>query len=137
MLCAHGSNEPCIAACKNNTAFATTLQDNPILQPENIDQLAHQQKKESEDKNICQLITNNISNITNKVEMDALTTVTTTTTTTTSTTTTTTNNNNNNNNNNNEDDSDDYYKMNSTRKGICLIINNMMFWHSDFQVSCD
>ncbi|CAH8438427.1 unnamed protein product [Heterobilharzia americana] len=33
----------------------------------------------------------------------------------------------------NEDDSDDYYKMNSIRRGICLIVNNMMFWHSDFQ----
>ncbi|VDP98924.1 unnamed protein product [Trichobilharzia regenti] len=32
-----------------------------------------------------------------------------------------------------EDDSDDYYRMNSTRKGICLIVNNMMFWESGFQ----
>ncbi|CAH8490179.1 unnamed protein product [Schistosoma rodhaini] len=119
----NGSNEPCLATCKNNIPFATTLQNNLILQPENIDQLAHQQKKESEDKNICQLIIDNNNNITNKMETDPLTTTTTTTNTI----------NNNNSNNNDEDDSEDYYKMNSTRKGICLIINNMMFWHSDFQ----
>uniref|UniRef100_A0A3Q0KNC3 Subfamily C14A unassigned peptidase (C14 family) n=1 Tax=Schistosoma mansoni TaxID=6183 RepID=A0A3Q0KNC3_SCHMA len=129
----NGSNEPCLATCKNDIPFATTLQNNLILQPENIDQLAHQKKKESEDKNICQLIINNNDNITDKMETDALTTTVTTNTTTTTTTNTINNNNNNNNNNNDEDDSEDYYKMNSTRKGICLIINNMMFWHSDFQ----
>ncbi|XP_018647858.1 subfamily C14A unassigned peptidase (C14 family) [Schistosoma mansoni] len=47
----NGSNEPCLATCKNDIPFATTLQNNLILQPENIDQLAHQKKKESEDKN--------------------------------------------------------------------------------------
>ncbi|CAH8826050.1 unnamed protein product [Trichobilharzia szidati] len=43
------------------------------------------------------------------------------------------NNNNMNCSNMDEDDSDDYYRMNSTRKGICLIVNNMMFWDSGFQ----
>ncbi|CAH8433466.1 unnamed protein product [Schistosoma turkestanicum] len=126
-------DEPCSITCKNDIPYTTTVQNNLISQSEKIDPLNHRQKQESKDKNltVCSIFnfffstTNGNYNITDKMENNTIT--------------TNHNNNNNNNdnvdddNNKNDDDSEEYYKMNSTRKGICLIINNMMFWHSDFQ----
>ncbi|TNN08539.1 Caspase-8, partial [Schistosoma japonicum] len=107
ILQSNSSDEPCLAKCKNATAISTTQKNNSISKTEKIDQPTYRQKKGIGDIDTCQLTTDDNYNINNKIENDS--------------------------NGNNEDDSDDYYKMNSTRKGICLIINNMMFWHSDFQ----